>query len=670
MLLRKPKLSERVDDANAVAASKAVTAALPRPQIPWRPILIGCALLPINAIWLVHMEMSSSGSLKGVNYNGPYPTNIGLFANVIFLLVLLSAINAGVRRFRARWALTQNELLLLYVMLSIGTSLTSCDFLDVLLPMLGHPTRYATLANGWQSLFVRYLPTWFFVRDKAALDPWYVGRDTLFTAAHLHAWAGPLLTWGGFILTLLWVMLCLNTLLRIPWTRHERLSYPIIQLPMELTDPTGKFFQQPLLWAGFAVAAGISLLNGLNMLFPSLPSLPIKGTELSTLFTDKPWNAMGWTPVNFYPFAIGLGFLLPVDMLFSTWFFCLMWRGQRIVSSLFGWGKYSPTFPYVNEQSFGAYMGVALVAAWGLRRHLAMVVREAWKRAPEADQPMSYRLALVGAGGGFCLLVAFFWFAGLPLWACILSFLIYFATALACTRMRAELGPPAHDMHNGGPDYILTEVFGSRAFTPQALGVLTYFYWFNRAYRTIAMPYQLEAFKLADQRGISMRGVTFAIGIASVVGLISGFWAFLTYGYHYGAETHMAAHFTGFGTEAFTRLANWIQNPRYTDVPAALAIVLGLAFTLFLYAMRMRFPWWPFHPLGLAISGSFSMSTMWVCMLIAWVCKVCLFHYGGLASYRKALPFFYGLILGDFLVGCLWPLAGWILGVNTYSFYF
>ncbi len=641
-----------------------------RPAIPWRALVVGTLLLPINAFWLVQMEMATSGALRGTTDLGPYPSTLSLFANVIFLLAALAALNAALRRLRRAWALSQNELLIVYVMLTIGTCLASVDFLDVLFPMLGHPTRYATASNGWNDLFVRYLPSWLSVRDADALKGWYTGSANPYAWAHLRAWIVPVLAWSAFTLTLLFVMFCMNTLLRIQWTRNEKLSYPIIQLPLDMTDPSGSFYRQRLLWAGFAVAGGISLLNGMAVLLPGISSLPIKSRDLTPFFPNPPLNAMGWTPISLFPFAVGMGFLLPADMLFSSWFFCLTWRVQRIVSSYFGWASYSPSFPYVNEQSFGAYMGVAALAIWGLRQHLATVVRQAWEAQPLPDQPISYRAALIGVVLGTIALILFFHAAGVPLWACAAGFLLYFAIALACTRMRAELGPPAHDLHNGGPDYILTAVFGSRAFTPQALTGLTWFYWFNRAYRTIAMPYQMEAFKIGEQRGISMRGISLALLISSLVGLASGCWALYAIGYTYGAEAKMASHFPGFGWEAYNRLSGWILSPRDTDVPAALAILVGLGFTLLLQMARMRFSGSPFHPLGYAVSGSFSLSTLWMPLLIAWIFKVSLLRYGGLAAYRRALPFFLGLILGDFLIGCGWHLFGWLLGVNTYSFYF
>ena len=41
----------------------------------------------------------------------------------------------------------------------------------------------------------------------------------------------------------------------------------------------------------------------------------------------------------------------------------------------------------------------------------------------------------------------------------------------------------------------------------------------------------------------------------------------------------------------------------------------------------------------------------------------------GLRGYRTALPFFFGLILGEFVVGSLWNLAGLVFGLEIYRFW-
>jgi len=640
------------------------------PSVPgWvRPVAMCAVLMPINAIWLAQMEMGTNQSRGGLP-SGPYPTTFSLFANVICFMALLAAANGILQRYRPQWTLHHSELLLVYIALTIGSCVVSVDFMDVLFPMLGHPVRYATAENNWRALFLTSLPRWFYVTDREALNPWYTGHANPYTWNHLRAWAIPLAVWGGFILVLLGTMLCINLILRRQWTQHERLSYPVIQLPMEMTDPQSGFYRHRLLWLGSGVAASISLLNGLAMFFPSLPTIPVKYVDISPYASSPPWNAIGWTPVSLYPFAIGLGFLLPADLLFSSCFFYLMWKGQRVLGSYLGWSTYSPEFPYINEQCFGAYMGIAVLAVWMSRRYLTSAIRSGLGQVAATGQDIwQMRLAMIGAVAGLTALVVFFWVAGLSLWICLAAFAIYFATAIAITRMRAELGPPAHDLHNGGPDYVLTAALGTRAFTAQELGVLTYFYWFNRAYRSLAMPAQLEAFKIGERKSISPRTITLTIGTASVVGVLAGYWALYTLGYVRGAEARMAPHFTGFGWEAFNRLASWIAVPRGKDAAAMAAIGVGLLATLTLHAFRMRFAWWPLHPLGLAVSGSWSMNTIWLPMLIAWVCKVCVLRYGGLRSYRTALAFFYGLILGDYLMGCMWPILGWILGTTTYSF--
>jgi len=640
-------------------------------SFPYRAILIGTLLLPLNALYLARMEVGAGGTVRGTTANGPYPSTLSLFANVICILVVLGTLNSLLRRVRASWTLSHAELLIVYIMLSIGTCLTSIDYLDVLFPMLAHPLKYATPSNGWHQLFIRYLAPWSYVTDAAALKGWYEGGANPWAWPHIRAWLIPVAAWAGLALAMIWVMYCLNVLLRERWTRHEKLSYPIIELPTDITHPSGAFYRQPSMWIGFALAGGISLLNGLAVLIPGMPALPIKARDISVYFPSPPWNAMGWTPIAFYPFAVGLGFLLPADMLFSCWFFALWWRVERVASAYYGLSEYRPNFPYVNEQSFGIYMAVAALALYGARQHLAEVLRHAWqsgKRQP--GSPMSFRTALLGSVAGFLICVFFFTQLGLPLWMALAGFAIYFAIAVACTRMRAELGPPAHDLHNGGPDYILTACLGTRGMSPQTLGALTWFYWFNRAYRSIAMPYQLEAFKIGEKRGISLTGIAAALGVSTVVGLVSGCLVLYALPYRLGAETNMASHFPYFGWEAYNRLASWIQTPRDTDFPAVIAILVGFFSALALHLMRMRFAWWPFHPLGYAVSGSFSMSTLWLPMLIAWVCKVAALRYGGLPMYRRCVPFFLGLILGDYLFGCAWPIIGWLIRANTYCYYF
>ena len=78
---------------------------------------------------------------------------------------------------------------------------------------------------------------------------------------------------------------------------------------------------------------------------------------------------------------------------------------------------------------------------------------------------------------------------------------------------------------------------------------------------------------------------------------------------------------------------------------------------------------WPLHPVAYALSASWSIHLVWMPMLIAWIVKALVLRYGGLRLYRQALPLFYGLILGESVIGCGWPIVGLITGMPTYSFW-
>jgi hypothetical protein len=77
----------------------------------------------------------------------------------------------------------------------------------------------------------------------------------------------------------------------------------------------------------------------------------------------------------------------------------------------------------------------------------------------------------------------------------------------------------------------------------------------------------------------------------------------------------------------------------------------------------------PFHPVGYAVSSSWSLNIIWLPLLIAWAVKLLMLRYGGLKLYRDSLPFFLGLILGEFVVGSLWTLIGIGMGIPSYGFW-
>ena len=54
---------------------------------------------------------------------------------------------------------------------------------------------------------------------------------------------------------------------------------------------------------------------------------------------------------------------------------------------------------------------------------------------------------------------------------------------------------------------------------------------------------------------------------------------------------------------------------------------------------------------------------------VAWLTKLVVLRHGGLKFYRQTLPFFLGLVLGDYTLAAIWSLIGVIWGIPTYQMF-
>jgi hypothetical protein len=317
-------------------------------------------------------------------------------------------------------------------------------------------------------------------------------------------------------------------------------------------------------------------------------------------------------------------------------------------------------------------MGIATFALWTGRKQFAAIYHNLVTGEGEIDdagEPIRYRTAAIGGILGTLGLMAFTYAMGMSWWLVIAFFAIYFAMSIGITRMRAELGPPAHDLHMAGPDSILPAIIGPGKLGTTNLVVLSLMYWFNRAYRAHPMPFQLEGFKMAEQASMNYRRLFGAMVIAVVFGAIVSFWIQLHLYYRLGATGKASWVALVFASEPYNRLDSWLNGTAPSTNNTIWAILVGLAFTLILNALRMRLPWFPFHPVGYAISSSWSMNMLWVCMFIAWLIKLLLLRYGGLRLYRAAVPFFLGIVLGECATGSIWTLIGLAIHTPTYAFW-
>lgn len=626
-------------------------------RVSWRAILIGLLLIPINTYWIAMTEMV---------WSSLHFTAASLPLNVVFILLFLIWLNLLIKFIAPNFILSPGELLTIYIILAASSAISGYDSMVALMGVIPHAFWYDTVENDWASLFHNYIPKWLVVSDRKVARGFYRGEVSFFNAENIDRWITPILTWSAFIVLLIIIMLLINVIIRKQWIEREKLTYPIIQLPLEMTSEKTRLFGNRLMWIGFAIAAVIDLLNGLNFLYPNVPYIPTRGIDLQNIFTDKPLNAIGFSPIRFRPFIIGLTYLLPWDLSFSCWFFFVSRKAFRIWSSAAGWLSI-PGFPFFGQQSLGALIGLSIIALVSSRKYLINVLKRVFLNRGENDsyEPISYRKATAGIIIVSLLLFIFCAKAEMSLWVFLLFFILYFAMSLALTRIRVELGIPEHAFFLVTPQEAMITVLGTRKFGPRNLTLLALFIWFNRRKRSHPMPHQLEGFKMAERAGISGKGILWTMLLASAAGMIAAFMIFPHAIYKYGAEAR-AGGMVGIGWDAFNNLASWLYHPQEPDGLGSAFATGGMFFTFSLAFMRRKFIWWPFHPAGYTLGTGFAIDDYWFTMVISSTLKWIVLRHGGARAYRTSIPFFLGLILGEYVVACGWALLGVIVGKPMY----
>jgi hypothetical protein len=635
----------------------------PQPVLRFRAIALGLVLIPFNSYWVSVME--------ALKYTG-HPTTYSLYYNCICWLLLLTVLNEGVKRVRASWGLSRAELLTIYFMLGVSSALVGHDQAQVLLSMILHAHRYATPENGWDDLFLNKIHPSLLVSYKPTLKAIFEGHASLYSSEVLRGLAKPIFWWSLFNLALLSMFAAQSAMLRRQWADHEKLTFPLVLLPMEMTQPEARLWRNPLMWVGFSLPMIINLVNNLHVVFPGVPEIGARNHYLTDYLTGHPWNAIGWSPLWFMPWAIGLGYLLPLDILFSSWVFFWYWKAQMVIAAALGLGNSKPLAPYVPEQALGAYLGIATIVLWAARSHLRDILRSAftaWRAEGEEREAMGYRTAVLVhvIALGFLL-----WFSvhfGMDLTPTLLFFLGYIGITVTILRLRAEFGAPVHDLHFSDPGLVMVHIAGPLAFTPRTLCGFSFYFWFNRAHRSHPGPFFIESIVGAQRAGVSQRKVMLAMGLAVLVGIPAAYWALLASHISEGLESaKIAGVLRGFGEQPWAQLAAWMKTPTRPDMGSLYGIIAGYGVALALFLVRIRFVGFPLHPVGYGISSTWSMGTVWLPLMIAWACKVTIVRYGGLKGYKRFLPLFLGLILGDFICGGIANLIGTFSDFQPYHF--
>jgi len=589
-------------------------------------------------------------------------------------LLVVVGINRLIRLLSGRLALSARELMMVYIMTLVAALISSRGIMEKLLPALIAVNYYATPENHWAALFFRHTPQWlvpFSVSGEGEQDLAVGFYEGLPHGVGLpwRPWVQPLLMWAIIVMAFFFAFMCLAAIVRRQWVDNEKLTFPLVQLPLDMVSQqrATAFFADKLTWAGFALPAAVFTLNGLHRIYPQVPEIPLQ-IPLNPYFGAKPWSDVHMITIFCSFAAVGFAYFLPAQLLFSLWAFFILARLQDVAYSIMGWPiETMPLYPtrlHIGYQAAGAYCVLTAFyvrAAWP---HLQAV----WRKAlgdrgaiADANEFLPYRFAVWGLAAATIGAIVWCIQAGMSAWLAIIEVAIYlFIVALVMARSVAEAGMLMTETSFRPVD--LVRLFATKnSLGKTNLTILSFTdAVFSRDLRGCLMSTFLDGLKICDGVRLHRRHLLGAIVVALLVGYTFSMVIQLWLPYNQGAVGMYGYVYQGNPLWTFLDNAPAMEVPAPYDFHLPLAFGVGLGVAIFLSVMRMRLWWWPLYPLGYALCGSWTLIVFWFPLLVAWIIKSVVLRYLGMKVYTRLRPFFLGLILGEFFLALVWAVIACI----------
>ncbi len=496
------------------------------------------------------------------------------------------------------------------------------------------------------------------------------------------AWTTPLSFWLPLIGLSFVAGIALVRVVHRQWSYNERLRYPVADFAGELMRDAGTGTVAPILrnrkfWLGFAPAMAILLVNGYAVWNPDSIKIPLT-VDLKPLAEQWPWlrQMPAWNVIlapTFYFAAVGFAYFVSSEVSFSVGISALAYGFAFL--ALTNWGGVSMQTDSLTGgihpwQLFGAYLGAALIIFYvGRRFYIGTFLRALFIPRGERSERgavWGMRVALLAA----LAMVLMLTFIVKLDWVLAVGFVVLTGVMfLVVTRINVETGmflvqPQWHAIG------VIGGILGLSALAPNMLVILALLAAvISIDPRVCIMPLAANALRFSDDNGVRPGRLSRWMVVAVLVALVGGVFATLYVQYNFGATQH--AWLSMPGEFAFQTLnknlpetanpARWYQmdwsqlEPNGTFLASA---GVGLALVLIISTLRLRFHWWPIHPVLFMIWGTFGSTFYAAGFLLGWVIKGLITRLGGSKTYTSLKPFFVGLVAGEFVAGVFWMIYG------------
>lgn len=595
-----------------------------------------------------------------------YITAASLPGGAVFVFAALLLVNTLLRRWTPRQALRGAELAVIFGMLYLSAPLPQAAVGETWVTLPAVPVYYPRFAD----LAARVIPSWL-LADPDAVRGFYQGWRGP-GPPPWGAWVLPLAAWAVFMGAMLFSLYCLGRLLMHRWILEERVTFPLMELPLEMLGVPGgpSIWRQRGLWLGAALSGSMILTAQLNAYFPTLPGLGQQVVwPVGESFLSPPWNALSGFTISVWPLVVGIAYLLNTEVAASIWLFHLLFWAQLFAFAAAGYpvtapgavGRFNP-LEWVHWTEFGGCIAITVAILSAARHDLLATAAALTRRSPEPPPAPPWALAgfLIARG----IIIGWSLAAGAGLLSVLVFLVAHDLIVLPLARLVAAGG--LYLVDNGAtPQSLFWNLAGTQAAGPTGLYALNSGNaLFGRADMSF-LYFTVNESHFAHRTETEGRRLALALGAACVVALVGGAAIILALGYRHGADSFRAWPLTWNVPQHLDRLTATLANPREPDLTAWIGVLAGFSIGSFLIHMNRRHLWWSLSPLGFVVASSENIAgQIWSSVLLGWAVSTIVRRFGGLTLYRRLRPFFLGLILGDAVTYGLVVLVEAFVGVR------
>ena len=512
-----------------------------------------------------------------------------------------------------------------------------------------------------------------------------------------YAWRRTLMFWVPLLITLSIGLMGLSLVLHQQWSQNERLRYPIALFAAAIMPPERRgelrVFRNKFFWVGAAVVFGIHMFNYIHKWAPEMIAIPLE-VDLRPIFrlskaymSGCPGDTLMMPSLHFT--VVGFTFFLASDVSLSlglaSHIFVFVTGALLLAGIKVQGGVLTPSGG--GCLFAGAWTGIGLMLLYTGRRLYAGAMLKALF-LKHGDQVKDYgvwgtRIFLVGVTAFVAMLV----FAGLDWPLAILYSVGLVMIFLVLSRLVAETGVylvhPYFD-----PGLILFAFLGMEAIGPRNYLIVAFLTGVVLMCPTSAlMPYVMQGLKIVDLKGAAP-GRSLGIGVvALLIGFAIAVPAALYFQYDLGVynatseDRWVTEQMPRYSIDGALRTREKYQPAGgYPAVqPSGLAIfgkmqpdgtlvfyfVLAVGLVLLFSAARLRFRWWPFHPVMFAVLSTYQAQLLAFSFLLGWLIKRGVCTLGGAEAYDKTKPLMIGLIAGEIFAKTVPMIVGAIYYLNT-----